>query len=53
VQISTTGFKVDLANPNAKNAEDRSSAWLKHCIPECSVKANVRGEFLAPGEIHA
>ena len=51
--MSTTGFRVDLANPNAKYAEDRSSAWLKHFISERSVKANVRGEFLAPGEIHA
>jgi len=44
---------VDFANPKAKNAEDLSSAWLKHFILECSVKANVSGEFLAPGDIHA
>ena len=53
VDISTTGFWVDFASPKAKNADDRSSTWLKHFIFKCSVNANVRGEFLAPGDIQA
>ena len=53
VEINTTGFCVDFANPKAKYAEDRSSTWLRQVIFDFSVKAYVRGEFRAPGEIQA
>ena len=53
VEIKTTGFCVDLANPKAKYAEDRSSTWLKQVILDFSVKAYVREEFRAPGDIQA
>ena len=53
VEIKTTGFCVNFANPKAKYAEDRSSTWLKQVISDFSEKAYVRGEFRAPGEIQA
>ena len=39
VDITTTGIFVDLASPSAKKAEERSSTWLKHVIPNCLVNA--------------
>ena len=53
VEINTTGFCVDFANPKAKYEEDRSSTWLKQVISDFSAKAYVRGEFRAPGDIQA
>ena len=53
VEINTTGFCVDFANPKAKCEEDRSSTWLKQVISDFSAKAYVRGELRAPGDIQA
>ena len=53
VQTKTVGTLFPLVTPNAKNAADRSSNWLKQDIFLFSTNANVSGEFLAPGDMHA